>query len=120
MKTNIIGSLLLAAAAGFLASGCVVYTRPYRAEVVVAAPAPPPAEVVVATAPPPAPAYADVVTPSPGVDFVWIPGAYFWTGARWEWNVGHWDRPPRRGMVWVPHHYEFRGGRQVFVAGHWR
>jgi hypothetical protein len=119
MKTVLLKLALSVAVAGFLAAGCVVYTRPR--EVVVTAPPPPPAaEVVVGGAPPDAPAYVDVVPASPGVDFVWIPGAWFWAGGRWEWQRGRWDRPPRRGMVWVGHHYEYRGGRHVFVEGHWR
>jgi len=116
MKTALIKSVVLVSLAGLFAAGCNVYVRPPAARVVVAAPA----GVVVAEAPPPAPPYADVVTVSPGPDFVWIGGVWVWGGRGWVWEKGHWERPPHPGAVWVPHHYEFRDGRHVFVRGGWR
>lgn len=116
MKTKLLRLVLLASLAGLFAAGCTVYVRPPAAQVAVSAPG----EVVVEGAPPPAPPYVDVVTLSPGPDFIWIGGAWFWGGGRWQWERGHWARPPHRGAVWVAHHYEYRNGRHVFVRGGWR
>jgi hypothetical protein len=114
MKIQLCKLVLLAPLAGLIASGCDVYVRPPAAQVAVSVPG----EVVVDTAPPPVP--VEVMTVSPGPDFVWIGGAWFWAGGRWQWERGHWDHPPRPGAVWVAHHYEFRNGRHVFVRGGWR
>jgi hypothetical protein len=121
-------SWLLAASTALLLGACVVYDGPPRREVIVRRPPPPviveeqPTYVVgtevVADSAPPAP-MEEVVTASPGVEFIWIPGIWAWEG-RWTWMAGHWDRPPHLGAVWVPNHYEFRGGVHVFIRGGWR
>jgi hypothetical protein len=107
-----------------LSSGCVVAERP--APVVYTTPAystPPPAypapeEVVVETDPPPPP--VEYVGVSPGPGFFWIGGYYHWTGARWAWYRGHYERPPHPGARWYRARYEFRGGRRVYIHGYWR
>ncbi|HTB62532.1 MAG TPA: hypothetical protein VK737_02995 [Opitutales bacterium] len=113
-----------------LLSGCVVEGPPRRVvvvgpPVVVAQPAPVVVEgqytvgsEVVADTAPPEP-MTEVVTTSPGVDFIWIPGVWMWEG-RWVWSAGHWDRPPRPGMVWVGPRYVYRNGAHVFIRGGWR
>jgi len=110
-------------------SGCVVavrpapvvYSTPAPAYAPPAPPAPPdggPEEVVVASdPPPPLVEYAGV---SPGPGFFWIGGYYHWTGARWVWFRGHYERPPRPGARWIAARYEFRGGRRVYIHGYWR
>ncbi len=113
MKSKLLHTIMLACLAGLFASGCNVYVRPAGVAVVA------PGEVEVTSAPPPPP-YADVVTVSPGPDFVWIGGAWGWEGGRWVWGRGHWDRRPHPGAVWVAHHYEYRNGHHVFVRGGWR
>ena len=37
-----------------------------------------------------------------GSPFVWLPGAWNWTGVRYVWSDGNWAMPPQRGQVWVP------------------
>jgi len=130
VKTLSKGSGLAVCAGSLWLAGCTVREVRYQSP----PPPPPPAvgvgvgvgvgadvsvggELEVGVAPP-AP-LVDVRVASPGVDFVWIPGAYVWNG-RWVWEGGRWDHPPRRGAVWVPHHYVYRGGRHVFVRGGWR
>ncbi|MBI3880922.1 MAG: hypothetical protein HY301_12800 [Verrucomicrobia bacterium] len=76
-------------------------------------------EVVVPGAPPPPPTEVEVITISPGPEYVWAPGVWVWSGA-WVWERGHWLRPPRAGVVWVPHTYVYRGGAHVWVRGRWR
>jgi len=92
-------------AASLFAVGCVVY------------PAGPGTEVDVVGDPPPL--MVENITPSPGIDFVWIGGAWVWRD-RWVWEGGHWDRPPHPGAVWVPHRYVYHNGRHVFIRGGWR
>ena len=92
----------------FLGSGCDSYT---------AQPSQPAAEVEVNSAPP-APIVEDIPR-SPGEGYIWISGAWVWSG-RWTWESGHWDRPPRPGAVWVPHRYAVHDGKHVFVRGGWR
>jgi WXXGXW repeat (2 copies) len=106
--------VLLVSTGALLQTGCVYHER-----VVYREPGPPPAagEVVVTEAPPAA--VVEQVTVSPGVGFIWIPGAWVWEG-RWVWARGHWDRPPRPGARWVPPHYVYRGGVHIFVRGGWR
>jgi hypothetical protein len=97
-----------------LASGCVVAVRPAPAAAVYSEPG----EVVV-DAGPPAPVYETVgIAPGPG--FFWIGGYYHWSGARWVWNRGHYERPPHPGAAWIRPRYEVRGGRSVYIRGYWR
>src|ERR1700678_1083674 len=90
-------------------SGCVVAVRP--APVVYATPAPAgyagPEEVVVDSDPPPP--VVEYVGVAPGPGYFWIGGYYHWSGARWVWLRGHYERPPHIGARWYPARYEFRG-----------
>ena len=101
-----LGALLLAISAP--AMGCTVYTRP-----------PPDTVVEVSDAPPPPPAEVEVVPPSPGVEYVWIGGHQRWTGQRYVWERGHYDRRPNRNARFVRAHWEHRGRATVWVDGHW-
>ncbi len=116
---------LISSATALMLGACVVYDGPPRRAVIVR-----PAPVVVEPAPyvvggevvvesgPPVPR-AEVQIASPGVDFVWIPGAWVWEGG-WVWRGGRWDRPPRPGAIWVPDRYEYRNGTHVVIRGGWR
>lgn len=98
---------LLAVSLGLaLASGCVVSERGYVGGEVEVTGAPP-VDVV------------ETVAPSPGVDFLWVPGFHAWGGGRWGWTPGHWERPPRPGVSWHAPHYENRSGRHYWSRGHW-
>ena len=67
----------------------------------------------------PPPAQYEVITESPGVDFVWIGGYWVWRGG-WVWAPGRWGRCPHgpgygwRGGAWVS-----SGGRYSWRAGGW-
>lgn len=120
-KASLLKPVLLIAGGSLLLAGCVVRVRePYvavrPAPVVVDAP---PVEAEVDVVGPPPPPQADVWVEAPGPGFIWIGGVWAWHG-RWEWERGHWDRPPRRGAHWVPNRYVYRNGRHVWVRGHWR
>jgi hypothetical protein len=67
----------------------------------------------------PPPARVEVIPPSPGGAFVWVPGHWTWGAGRYVWAAGRWQRAPR-GHVWVPGHWEARGRHWVWVPGYWR
>jgi len=87
--------------------------------VMVSAAAPSFAEEVIVKVRPPA-LRAEVIPPSPGVDFIWRPGYWRWGGTEHVWVGGEWMRRPRPGAEWVAGHWGERGGGWVWVEGHWR
>ena len=95
-------------------AGCYVETEPMPAtasadgEVVVDNP--PPAPAPVAEAPPAAP-------PQPGM--IWVAGYHRWDGHAYQWERGHYERPPRPESRYVQGHWEARGRGKVWVNGHW-
>ncbi|MBU6408902.1 MAG: YXWGXW repeat-containing protein [Verrucomicrobia bacterium] len=93
-----------------LLAGCVTRTvyRPARGQTVV---------VTTRTEPPPA--RIEVRPPSPGIEYVWIAGAWSWRGGNWVWVPGRWTWG-RPGVHWVPGHWRHRPGGWVWVEGHWR
>jgi hypothetical protein len=114
-------SIISAASALGMTSGCVVVSRPPPPPVVYSQPPAvyaEPAEVVVTQDPPPP--VAEVVGIAPGPGYLWIGGYYHWSGARWVWYRGHYERPPHPGAVWVRARYIYRGGARVYVRGFWR
>jgi hypothetical protein len=122
-KRTGVGMLAVGLGGIALLAGCesrtVVRERPAhpRARVVYAQPQ----EVVVVQQPaPPPPPPQDVVVVQPGPDYIWIAGAYDWSGARWVWVPGRWEHPARPGAVWVrgDWHHEAHGYR--WEHGHWR
>src|ERR1051326_2690888 len=116
MKTLFATGAAALVAGVFFATGCVVHERR-----VVYAPPPPgavqPAEVVVTAPPPPPP--TEVVIPSPGPAYVWVPGAWEWQG-RWVWTGGHWILRPHPHAVWVGPRVVVRGRSHVWIRGYWR
>ncbi|WP_394835738.1 hypothetical protein LVJ94_02265 [Pendulispora rubella] len=82
MKTHL---NLLILALPVLAAGCYVQDGP-----------PPPRHVVAYEAPPPPPPQVDVITVSPGPDYIWVGGYHRWTGHGYYWVPGHYERRGRR------------------------
>src|SRR5579862_8240550 len=76
------------------------------------------AEVVVRVAPPAA--IVEHRSPSPGRDYVWIPGYHNWDGHRHVWVAGRWELPPHPHARWEAHRWEKRGDGWVLVEGRWR
>ncbi|HEY4988296.1 MAG TPA: hypothetical protein VII09_00740 [Opitutaceae bacterium] len=102
-----------------LTSGCVVAVRPAPAPVVYEQPVVgAPGEVIVDQEQP-APV-VETVGIAPGPGFFWIGGYYHWSGARWVWYRGHYERPPHAGAAWIRPRYEYRGGHRVYIRGYWR
>jgi hypothetical protein len=108
-KINLLKMALPICAASILTVSCVVYPR----EPVATA-----GTEVDVYGDPPAP-IVEEITPSPGIGFVWIGGAWAWHD-HWVWEAGRWDRPPHPGAVWVPHRYVYHNGRHIFIQGGWR
>lgn len=51
---------------------------------------------VVITAPQASPATTQVIV-SPGPEYIWVDGGWFWYGDRWAWREGYWGHGPRYG-----------------------
>lgn len=97
-------------------SGCYVESGPMppdappaQGEVVVENPPPPPPAVV--EAPPAAP---------PQAGMVWIAGYNRWDGRAYQWQRGHYERPPRAQARYTAAHWEARGHGKVWVNARWR
>jgi hypothetical protein len=86
-------------------------------DVVVSVPVP---EVVIVGQPPQP--RVEVISQAPGPDYFWIGGRWNYSGSRWVWMNGHYDRHPHfhAGGGWEAGHWESRGGNSVWHEGHWR
>ncbi len=126
-KSNLLMPVLAVATAATFLSGCVVRETRYRyasppPDMYAQPPPPPPgggAVEIEVNAPPPPPPAPDVITVSPGPEFLWIPGVWMWEG-RWVWHGGHYGHRPRAGVRWYGPHYVYRGGRHIYIGGGWR
>jgi len=107
MKSQIVRFMVMAAAASFLATGCVSHR-------VVATPT---GEVVVTTAPPP-PRH-EVITAAPGAGQVWVSGYWAHHHGRYVWVPGNWEMRPRPTAVWVQGHWDRTVSGWVWTPGHW-
>jgi hypothetical protein len=92
-----------------LCAGCYVETEPAapvaQGEVVVSDPPPPPvAEAPPAVAPP---------------NTVWVAGYHRWDGHQYQWQAGHYERPPRPAAHYQAGHWEARGRGKAWVEGRW-
>lgn len=57
---------------------------------------------------------------APGAGYVWIDGYWGYSGGRYAWVPGRWDRPPRGRSRWEAGRWETRKGRYQYRQGHWR
>lgn len=118
-KTVALSSL---ACATLVLTGCVVAPypyRPYQSHYVVTQPQPA-VDIEYVQLAPPAP-YAEVVTVSPGVGYVWITGSWLWSGGRHQWRAGTWSRPPTGYNRWQPGVWNNQPGRGWYQqGGTWR
>ena len=73
----------------------------------------------VATEPPPAAQY-EVITPSPGPDYVWISGSWGYSSGHYEWDRGRWDRRPHADARWVESRWEHSDRGWEHHRGYWR
>lgn len=75
-----------------------------------------PAPAVKVTSAPPA-AMRESTPSTSNEGHVWVPGHYTWTGERWNWTFGSWERPPMPGATWMPGNYDAQGQR--WTPGYW-
>ncbi len=99
-----------------LVASSVLMTNPAQARVIVyeetAAP------YIVAQAAPPA-EQVEVMTASPGPNYVWIRGHWKWEGGRWAWDSGHWSSRPHPNALWISGYWQSRHHGWVWIPGHW-
>jgi len=77
----------------------------------------PNSSTVVQHAPPATP--VEVISASPGSNYYWVPGYWYWNGS-WVWTGGRWVLRPWPGAVWVSGHWSKHGHRYIWVNGYWR
>ncbi len=68
---------------------------------------------------PPVP-IVEVRTVSPGVGFVWVGGYHRWSGDRYLWVGGHWERPPYPRAYWVVPQWRHSRHGWYAAGGYWR
>ena len=63
----------------------------------------------------------EVITPSPGPNYICINGHWAWEG-RWVWKRHEWVAKPNPYASWEPAHwhYSHHSGGYVWQPGHWR
>ncbi|MGA2449056.1 MAG: hypothetical protein ABTD50_10300 [Polyangiaceae bacterium] len=107
--------------AALFAAGCYVEEVRRRPPEYVASPAPQAQEVVVESPPPPPPPVVEPAPPAPAsADDVWVAGYYGWSGQRYEWRRGHYERRPRPGARYSAGHWEPRARGKVWVEARWQ
>jgi hypothetical protein len=67
---------------------------------------------------PPAP-QVEVVSSTPGPEYVWVPGCWEWRGS-WHWVGGHFAVTPYPDARWVPGRWTKREQSYVWIRGYWR
>jgi len=55
---------------------------------------------------------------SPGADYTWAPGCWYWREERYVWRPGYWVAV-QPDWVWIPAHYVWTPGGCLFVEGYW-
>ena len=67
------------------------------------------------------PAATEAIPPSPGPDYVFIPGRWEWdtAGSRWIWYGGSWQKPPAPSAVWQAGYWSQANGGWTWVGAHW-
>ena len=75
------------------------------------------AGVYIGVAPPPL--RYEVRPPMPGPGYAWVYGYWFWSGGRYEWRHGVWQRPPYAGAYWAHPHYDHYRQGWAYHEGYW-
>jgi hypothetical protein len=65
------------------------------------------------------PPKAEVITPEPSSEYVWIPGYWERDPGTWTWIKGHWDKPPDNNAHWKPGYWVWQEGKWHWNRGHW-
>lgn len=56
---------------------------------------------------------------SPGADYVWIDGDWYWSGGSYNWHPGYWRRG-RAGRSWHAGSWSHTQRGYHWNRGHWR
>jgi hypothetical protein len=121
IRNCVLGCVLAAAVSLTACGGGKVTVIPTPAATPLVAPAPGgPALGVVATMPDTPAMPSEVMSVSPGPEYVWVKGYYNWDGSRYQWVPGTWVRASSPSAVWVPAHWQPTTGGYIWVAGAWR
>ena len=94
-----------------LCAGCYVETEPV-------APAAQ-GEVLYNDPPPPPPPVAEAPPAAAPPNTVWVAGYHRWDGHQYQWQAGHYERPPRANARYEAGHWEQRGKGKAWVDGRW-
>ena len=62
----------------------------------------------------------EVISTSPGIEYVWVRGHWGWRRDEYEWIPGRWVVPERGYHEWVAGRWEHDRGGWFWVEGHWR
>jgi len=63
----------------------------------------------------------EVITVSPGLGYVWVPGVWYWSGNRYVWRAGTWQRPPTGYRTYIRGTWVHTPGRGWYHSGgYWR
>jgi hypothetical protein len=68
----------------------------------------------------PPPERVEVISTSPGQEYVWIKGHWAWRHDDYEWIGGHWVRGENNAREWAPGRWEHDRQGWYWVEGHWR
>lgn len=68
---------------------------------------------------PPPPARVEMIPAQPDADAVWMDGTWIWTGARYEWSPGRWQRPTPGAYHAPASTVRRRNGKLVYFPGVW-
>lgn len=57
-------------------------------------------------------------SPSPGDDYLWAPGNWFWKNGQYVWQPGYWYKA-NPNWVWTPNYYTYTPNGYCYVSGYW-
>lgn len=82
------------------------YVRPWTSTMIVEQTPPPP--------------QLEVAPPSPGPEYLWVPGNWMWRDGTWVWDSGKWLRRPSPNAVWMNGEWQPHARGWIWVPGQWR
>jgi hypothetical protein len=67
---------------------------------------------------PPATLETGPTSPSPGENYLWAPGNWYWQNEQYAWQPGYWYEA-NPNWVWTPNHYSYTPNGYCYVSGYW-
>lgn len=56
---------------------------------------------------------------SPGSNYIWLSGYWWWTNSTYVWVPGYWSVPPQPNYAYVSGYWTYRSTHWVYVRGGW-